>query len=144
MADITLVWDNVNMIGDWSILAGDLVTGQDLATAYGISFFTDREAGDDDVIPDASGDPRGWWGDDDLGSKFWMRERSAATADLPAIIEQDAQQAAQWLLDTGAVASHTFAAEWIAPGFLGLTVTAAMSDGRQSVVQYKWAWQGLV
>jgi phage gp46-like protein len=143
MPDIALTWDEADMVGVWSVADGDLVTGGDLFTAYGISLFTDRVAGPDDVIADGTDDPRGWWGDADLGSHFWLRERSMATPVLLSQVEEDAGVACRWLIDSGAVAAHSFTASYVAPGFLLLVVQSTDRDGRTVSLQYRWAWQGL-
>ena len=82
MADITTTWSPYNLRGDWTVSNGSLASGNDLETAVIISLFTDRRAAPSDVIPDGTGDPRGWWADvdtngnlDEWGSRLWLIDR---------------------------------------------------------------------
>lgn len=73
--DLALLWDNATMRADLGLALPDLETDDGLDTAVVISLFTDREANEDDTLPDdaigldgtlvrrGSGDRRGWWGD---------------------------------------------------------------------------------
>ena len=177
MADISSIWSPSLGVGDWyfqvaetglitdelgaSILdqlgqalddglfsgSGDLVVGNDLGTAILISLFTDAEAGDDDVIPDGSGDPRGWWGDlgEDykIGSKLWLLSRSKQTSTVLALAKLYIEQALQWLIDDGIAASVAVTTEFSKPGFLGALVQIYRANGTDASVRFDWAWQEL-
>ncbi|HFV5416512.1 TPA: phage GP46 family protein, partial [Escherichia coli] len=49
--------------GDITVTHNGLSRDEGLVTQVLICLFTDARADDDDVIPDGSGDPRGWPGD---------------------------------------------------------------------------------
>lgn len=177
MADISTVWSPSLGIGDWylqlsadgmivdetgaSILdsddaaindglfsgASDLLVGNDLGTAVLISLFTDAQAGPDDIIPDGSDDPRGWWGDlgEDrpIGSKLWLLSRSKQTSTVLALAKLYIEQALEWMIDDGIAASIDVAAEWSRPGFLGALVTIHRASGSAAAVRFDWAWKEL-
>lgn len=67
MADIQTVWDTSNGKGDYALKNGSLLSGKDVETSVLISLFTDRLAGINDELPDATNntknDRRGWWAD---------------------------------------------------------------------------------
>ena len=147
MSDTSTVWVPALGRGDWVVQGAVLLSGNDLQTAVLISLFTDRVANLDDVIPDGSGDPRGWWGDAGeqypIGSRLWLLERSKQT-DANADLARDyTAEALQWLIDDGVVASFDIAAQWIASGQLGLSVTAYKQDGSTVAMNFASVWQGI-
>ena len=145
MTDIATLWNQT--AGDWTLSAGQLLAGGDLETAVLISIFTNRQASADDVIPDGTQDPRGWWGDlgadRPIGSKLWLRMRSKQTAATLAQVRGDIAEALQWLLDDGVVARVDVFTEWTRPGMLGAKVTLYQHDGARTAVNFSWAWQGI-
>lgn len=56
-------WNNTLSRGDITVTHNGLSRDEGLVTQVLICLFTDARADDDDVIPDGSGDPRGWPGD---------------------------------------------------------------------------------
>ncbi|MCW5760104.1 MAG: phage GP46 family protein [Phenylobacterium sp.] len=147
MPDISTFWSPGESRGDWAVAGFDLASGTDLETAVLISLFTDRRADPDDVIPDGSGDPRGWWGDAlgarPLGSKLWLLERAKQTEDTRQRAQGYAEDALAWLVEDGVAAEVVVAASWQGPGFLGLQVTISEPDGRQTAFNYQWAWKAV-
>lgn len=150
MSDFTIVWDVANGRGDWNILAGDVQTGNDLATAILFSLFTDAEAAQDDIVPDESGDRRGWWGDDGendgfapTGSKLWLLSRRVSPTDVTL---QDAYDyitsALQWLITSGVVARFDVTVQWVSEKMLGTTIIAWPPNGGTPQT-YNWAWPGM-
>ena len=81
MADLTIEWSEASNRGDLVLAGAALLMGLDLQTAMLISLFSDRQAAPGDVIPDGSNDPRGWWGDNTIGSRLWLLSRSKQTQD---------------------------------------------------------------
>jgi len=79
----------------------DLTRDAGLRTAMLISLLTDRVADSTDVLPDNTGERRGWWADPTLGSKLWLLFRSSLTPDMPSRIESATKEALQWMLDEG-------------------------------------------
>lgn len=169
MADIATLWNADLAVGDWSISASSwpiwvdengnsirdeigrpvgnafrpgegLISGSDLYTAALISLFTDAAASDDDVIPDGSKDPRGWWGDTAIGSKLWLLSRVKATADIPARAKAYIQQATQWFLDDDVASSINVATEWTRPNMLGCQVTFYRADGARLALAFSRLW----
>jgi phage gp46-like protein len=147
MPDISIVWDAANSRGDWQQLGPDLLTGNDLQTAVLLSLFTDRAANADDVIPDGTGDPRGWWGDLDedspIGSRLWLLDRSKQTQEVLNNARDYIVEALQWLVDDGVVASMDVQTEWTRDTFLGAQITLYQPAGPSVSLTYAWAWQQL-
>ncbi|MFM0689229.1 phage GP46 family protein [Paraburkholderia strydomiana] len=147
MSDISVIWDVDNSRGDWKFIAPALVTGNDLPSAVLVSIFTDRAANPDDAIPDGTGDPRGWWGDigedKPIGSRLWLLDRSKQTQEVLNNARDYINEALQWLVDDGVVASTDVQTQWVRDTFLGAQVTLYQPDGSQISLTYAWAWQQL-
>ncbi|HLN23876.1 MAG TPA: phage GP46 family protein [Patescibacteria group bacterium] len=141
MTDIATLWSPAEGRGDWAISGADLQSGDDLVTAVLVSLFTDAAARPDDVIPDGTTDPRGWWGDlgEDvpIGSRLWLLDRSKATAEVLLKARDYIIEALQWLVDDGVVESFDIATEWTTPTMLGARVVAHKGDATLT-----WVWQG--
>ena len=145
MSDITTIWNGTH--GDWRLVGADLGSGGDLATAVLISLFSDRAAFPDDVIPDGSNDPRGWWGDFDdtvlIGSRLWLIFRSKLTQDTVASAQNYAMEALQWLETDGVVAGFDVYVETQVPSTLALRVTLFKIDGTKQTITFAWVWNGV-
>jgi phage gp46-like protein len=120
-----------------------LVSGRDIETAVLISIFTDAVAGVDDVPPDGTGDPRGWWGDDTIGCKVWLRSRAKQTPQTLLLVKADFEAALTWLVTDGVAASVTVTTEWTRPGLLGGQIVVRRTDGADVAVAFEWAWKEL-
>jgi phage gp46-like protein len=171
MSDIATSWDIGTGTGDWilsaasasfwtdedgnSIVDGSgqpvdffftagegLEAGGDLMTALFISLFTDAVAAPDDIIPDGSGDPRGWWGGP-IGSKLWLRSRMKALPVVPALVKNDIEQALAWLVDDGVVAKVDVTTEWTRPGMLGGQIVLLRADGAHAALNFSRLWENL-
>lgn len=144
MPDIATVWNPAAGHGDWVIAGPDLLSGQDLETSVIISLFTDARASADDIIPDGTGNPRGWWGDTNwprpLGSKLWLLERAKQTEQTRQRAQDYIEAALAWLIEDGIAASVSVVTQWQGRGFLAAAVTIAEPDGRTSAFNYQWAW----
>ncbi|WP_339352799.1 phage GP46 family protein [Acinetobacter beijerinckii] len=137
MADIQTVWDTSNGKGDYALKNGSLLSGKDVETSVLISLFTDRLAGINDELPDATNntknDRRGWWADTGqaypIGSRLYLLDRRKA----PLFVEKDAvnyaTEALQWMIDDNAVARFDIQAKFSKPNQLKLTVIAYRQDG---------------
>ncbi|RJF85048.1 hypothetical protein D3877_11410 [Azospirillum cavernae] len=143
MADILVSWIANDARGDWSLVSGDLDTGDDLATAILLSLFTDRSATASDSPPDGSGDRRGWWGDREIGSRLWLLDRAKQTEETRRRAADYVAEALQWLIDDGVVARFTIRVEWARRSTLGVWVIAHRSDGQSTSFNFDWAWQGV-
>lgn len=139
MADIATTWIPLLGAGDWALAGGDLASGSDLETAVLISLFTDAQAAPDDVIPDGTSDPRGWWGDDGettpIGSKIWLLARSKATPDIPSRLRTAILSALQWLVDDKVVTAID-AQVTLVGGQAQAVVTLTRSAGQAQVYSY--------
>lgn len=146
--DIATVWVPAASRGDWAVLGPDLRSGADLETAVLISLFTDRRADPDDVIPDGSGDPRGWWGDlgEDrpIGSKLWLLERAKQTEPVRLRAKDYVDQALAWLVQDGIAAAVETQVTWNRPGGLAVVARILEPDGSlKAEFAYQWAWEGV-
>ena len=104
--DIKLIAEgNIADATDIQMAVRDVLRDAGLETAVMMSLFTDRRAGTDDLLPDNSGDKRGWWGDalnadgDADGSKLWLTFRGKITNNTITQIREYAREALQWLID---------------------------------------------
>lgn len=95
-------------LADVEILGGDLRADQSLRTAVLISLFTDGRAALEAVLPDYTGDRRGWWAQSLLtsdaqgfGSLLWTLERAKLTTETLTLAEGYARDALTWLVDDG-------------------------------------------
>lgn len=135
------VWDG--FVGDWAAAGsaessnnGGLRARAPLHTAILLCLMSDRRVDAEDVIPDGSGDPRGWAGDaidsslSSLGSRLWLLRRSALTEATAALAEVYAREALQTLLDQKAAASlDVSTALRLEAGRLELSVALYREDG---------------
>lgn len=142
MSDTTITWNSALGIGDWSLSGAQLQAGDDLRTAVFISLFSDRVANADDVIPDGSQDPRGWWGDAGqdvvIGSRLWLLRRAKQNIETLNLAKDYIVEALQWLIDDGVVGKFDITVEWTAASFLGANVVAHRPNGTQSAMQFLW------
>lgn len=147
MPDIQTFWQPLAGRGDWAMAGPDLAAGADLESAVLISLFTDRRADPDDVIPDGTNDPRGWWGDAGqdyaIGSKLWLLDRSKQSEPVRLRAQNYIEDALRWLLDDGVAASVEVVTRWQRPALLAAQVTILEPNARTSIFNYQWAWGGV-
>jgi phage gp46-like protein len=145
--DVSALWNVAEGRADWALVGPDLQQDPGLVTAVILSLFTDARADSDDVIPDGSGDRRGWWGDTGkdrpIGSKLWLLERRKATPQTLLDAKSYAAEALAWLITDGVAVAVDVAAAWVRANVLGLVVTVSEPDGRKSVFNFESAWAGL-
>ena len=155
MSDIDTVWSNIAGRGDYVLAGADLQAGDDLMTAVLISLFTDRTAAPSDVLPDASTDRRGWWGDAGetypIGSRLWLLERAKLTltntvqGQATALAAKNySAEALQWMIDDGVVAEFDLATQIKLPNQLWLTITAYRTRGNKTAKNFAWTLAGPV
>lgn len=149
MADIRTRWDGENLTGDWLVSGGQLGADADLATAVLISLFTDRLAADDDVIPAGDGDRRGWWatagmeevhGVAQIGSRWWLLDRSKQTEAVRQDAEAYGAEALQWLIDQRVATAVTVSAAWAGIGALQVEIVITRNDGTKFERRYDLPW----
>ncbi|MGE4323395.1 MAG: phage GP46 family protein [Sphingobium sp.] len=112
MTDIALLFDTQAWSADIAIAGGDLATDDGLRTAVVISLFTDARARDDDPLPDAGADRRGWWGDcanadpnDRIGSRLWLLASAKVTQDTAIRARDYCREALAWMVTDGIAAA---------------------------------------
>lgn len=144
--DTSTVWDSTANRGDWVLDGASLETGNDVTTALLISLFTDRMTDVDDIIPDGTTDPRGWWGDDlvvgPIGSRLWLLFREKQTKETLQRAYDYIVEAIQWMIDDKVVARFDINVSWVARGQMGAQITAFKQDGAIVPNTFTWAWQG--
>lgn len=111
-----LGWDGVE--GDLILNAlthptapGDFRAEQELATQILIHLMTDRRVEESELRHGEAN--RGWFGDSfdiqdgegALGSRLWLRRRTAITDETAVLVEDDVREALQPLIDQEAIAS---------------------------------------
>jgi phage gp46-like protein len=151
MADVRTAWapPTAPCNGDWLIAPPGLAADHDLETAVLLSLLTDASALPDDVLPDLSGDRRGWWGNwqrpDDvvLGSRLWLLTRAKSTEETRQAAEGYAEEALAWLVTDGVAGQVTVAAAYLdsPPSILGLTIQ--IDRGPNLAPLYAWVWEQL-
>lgn len=133
MADYLLAWDEQEAFGDWVVVDGDFEVDVGLTTALRVSLFTDKRAREEDRIPDRSGDPRGFWGNeytpdpnDEYGSWLWLLDGKPLTAETLQQMEDYAEDAVAWMVTDGIARK----VEATAQKFLEVDRTAALLEIR--------------
>lgn len=106
--DIKIIWNEDFQEGDINFDGGDLERENGLRTAVLMSLYTDRQANEDDELPDSnSDDRRGWWGDqidldfkgDKIGSRLWLLERGKTDDSTLAAAKFYIEECLEWMLD---------------------------------------------
>lgn len=145
MSDFALKW--VGSL-DMAISDDDLASDEGLRTAVSLSLFTDRRAEDDDQLPAADGDVRGWWADefadvsgDRYGSRLWLLDRSKRLADVVPRAEEFAREALAWLLEDKVAESVEVIAE-VRDQMLALLVTITRPGSDPVSFRFAHAWDG--
>jgi phage gp46-like protein len=147
MSDTTTSWIPALGRGDWALNGAQLQAGSDLQSAVLISLFTDREAEPDDVIPDGTMNPRGWWGDAGqpykIGSRLWLLSRAKQSKDTLDRANKYIAEALKWFLDDGVVARFDITTEWTRSSQLGAKVVAYRNDGTSMALNFASVWKGI-
>ena len=148
--DIGLSWDPARYRGDWTCTSGDLaIDPGGLRTAVLLSLFTDRVAAPDYLAP--AGSPqgrRGWWGDSyetsPIGSRLWQLNRSVKSGSV-ALLNQATDmcnEALQWLVDAGIVASVTVTCGWLNASAIGIQIVITQPQSPPTTFNFGFSWQG--
>lgn len=150
--DIALVQvgDGEDLYFDFAMYGPDLLRDDTLQTPVIISWFSERLAEADDVLPDNTGDRRGWWGDypidgaadavqpDHIGSRLWLLERAKATTQTAASAQNYGLEAFAWLMEDGVANSTAFTATWLALGVLELSGSISRLGADGTVIDHKF------
>lgn len=146
---------------DWLLTsAGQLDTGQELATAVIVALCTDRRALPDDTLPNPdSDDRRGWWADTDadliwagwpIGSRLWLLSREKITGpaarqgDLMARIESYMHEAIQPFIDIGVATAKEIEVSRLGLERIDATVTLYRGDRDEVALRFQSVWTQLI
>jgi phage gp46-like protein len=144
--DLSIIYNGTELSFDLATKNGDIATDYGLLSAVLVSLFTDRRANGDDVVPDNSGDRRGYWGDtypevagDLIGSRLWLLSREKQLPDVLQRAQTYAEEALAWLVEDGIARSVAAPAEWIDRGVLGILIDILLIDGSKfaTVINYR-------
>ncbi len=146
MSDIRTVWVGFDEGADILQQGADLATENGLTTSVIISLFTDRLAEDDDLVPDGTGDRRGFWGDaytdipgDLIGSRLWLLGREKQLQPVVLKAQEYAQEALAWLVEDGIASAVQVTASIVRSGVLGLEIE--IDRPMQPAARYQFAWE---
>jgi phage gp46-like protein len=137
---------------DLAVVNNDLLADDGLETAVILSLFTDRRAGDDDVMPFGQTDRRGWFGDavpvvqgDRIGSRLWMLNREKQTAEVLAKAKEYAVEALAWLVEDKVASAVEVETIYVSQGVLGIAVVIykPQIDPVRFDFNYTWAAQAV-
>lgn len=151
MSDLVWTYDPETMTADLALDAlGSPAVSDDLETAVILSLGSDARARPDDVLPDDSGDRRGWVGDvappdglasDTYGSWLWLLSREKQIPSVLVRAETYARDAMAWMIADGVAERIDVTASFPAAGVLEFVIVVYRP--RQPAVTYRYAtaWQ---
>ena len=136
---------------DWSI-SDDIEMDVSLETAVIVSLFTDRRAHKDDVIDDR----RGWWGDNELGSRLYLLQPGIMSQNTVNRAHDYCVEALDWLAKTEAVDRVEVLCGWVRDDgvivnpktgdvrqdLLGISVTLHKPGGESQTYRHQYVWEG--
>lgn len=146
MADIALVMGEFG--GDLLVSGLDLAGDDGLETSVIISLFSDRRATAEQVPAELPKDDlRGYWGDvrpavdgDQTGSLLWLLAREKQLPSVLSRAEQYCREALAWLTEDKVATSVEVAAEYIAMGWMMITIDIYRPDGSPVRYRYNYEW----
>ena len=121
-------------------VAVDVTGDSGLDTAVYISLFTD--ARQDDASATDMSDLRGWWGDEfgAIGSNLWQLTRGKLTDEALAQAQVWAQDALQWMVTDGVVASVTASVTRIGLYAISIVIQIQEPSTASSTFRYALNW----
>lgn len=142
---IGITWNNQLSRGELTVTHDGLTLDEGLVTLVLICLFTDTRADDDDVIPDNSGDPRGWPGDTfstlPWGSKLWLLDREKLTEAVRQRVEDYASLAMQPLLRAGYARTASVTAVISGADRINFIVILSRPDKTQLRIEISKRWE---
>lgn len=142
MSDLSSFWNIDNVLADWAIGHGDLISGNDLQSAIIISLFTDRLARSDD---DYEENRRGWWGDTPeykMGSRLWLLRRQLLKPEVAQKADEYIKEALQWMIDDNVVSAIQTATQIVWPNRLNIVIRYQSPIGDSwKELKYFWVWE---
>lgn len=141
--DIALTHNPQTGLLDISLVGGDLLAEDTLATAVMLSLLSDRTAQAHEV--DAGSDQRGWWADafadddgDQFGSRLWLIGREKVIPATVQLVRTYVQEALQWMVDDGIAESIVVTAFIPQPGWIYCDV-ALMLNASSRRFRFEWS-----
>lgn len=145
--DLRTVIVGDDLSSDWLLAPPQLDTDEGLQTALLLSLFSDRRADADDVLPDNSGNRRGWFGDsfadvpgDKFGSRLWLLAREKQQPVVLQRAREYAREAVRWLVEDGVARSFDVDAEFPALGVWAIEVSVYRPDGDARRFRFEHFW----
>jgi len=150
MTDIKMVFEPTEQAFDLNIVDGDLVMDQGVETPTHVSLFTDHRASEDDDLPGAQNDRRGWWGalavigePVQVGSKLWLLERAKITSISLAFVEDFARDALKWMIDEGLAMAVDIEVTRLSADKVALQIVITRRNGAREGVAYDNLWRSI-
>lgn len=149
--DAKLLWSAADFIGDVRMGdAGDLQTGDLLASAVIASLLTWRLADPNDDTSDYGGDRQGWWGDsyaaeanDLIGSRLWLLFRSKLNANTLVQIRQFCEESLAWLIEDQVASRVDVQVERFELNSVAVLLTVYRRDGTFRVLRFDGIWEAI-
>lgn len=150
MSDIKTVFVDMEHGADFAIESMLLAQDDGLRTALMLSLFTDRRAGDDDLLPAGAEDRRGVWMDnyaevpgDLMGSRLWLLQRAKLLPETVIRVREYCEEALDWMVRDG-VAKSVLVTAWIERrtpfGVIGANIDIAKPDGTTTRFKFEKLW----
>lgn len=111
-----------------------------LEQAVIVSLYSDARAGADDSPPDGTANRRGWWQDNDFGSRLWLLRRSKPTLSTVAAARGYVEAALAWLVEQGIATRVDVTAERQGLDRIAVEVTIARVEGGPVVLRFAELW----
>lgn len=149
MGDIRTV--QVDLGFDFALEGLLLAEDDGLDTAVVLSLFTDRRAGDDDLVPGGGDDRRGCWldgfpGYEIEGSRLWLLAQAKLTEETAIRAREYCEEALAWLVADG-VAGRITVETWIARrhplGVIGAQIDIVKPDGTTTRYKFDSLWRAV-
>ncbi|MEQ8585163.1 MAG: phage GP46 family protein [Thalassobaculaceae bacterium] len=146
--DLMLAFDGTLLQGDLDVAGADIATDEGLRTAIVVSLFTDRRARDDDALPAAADDRRGWWGDylaavegDRIGSRLWLLSREKQVPEVLARAEEYTREALAWLLEDRIATKVDVTVTAPVRGRLDIAIAVTRPLGDVAAYRFDYVWE---
>jgi len=152
MSDVALIFDAATGCWDIALDGPDLVTTDTLETAVIVSLFSDARARSDDVIPDGTGNPRGWWADkaeprlrpaasnDRLGSRLWLLSREKQIPATLVRLKGYVAEALAWMVEDKLASRIDVEASFPRRDWAAFSVELTRPDGGIERYGYNFRW----
>lgn len=145
MVDIALVMGEFG--GDIVVDGFDIARDDGLETSVIISLFSDARASPE-LIPAElpKDDLRGYWGDienevgDSTGSLLWLLKREKQVPNTLTRAKQYCRDALKWMIDDKVSSRIEVAAQYIATGWMQITIDIYRPNGEAVRYRYNYEW----